>query len=98
MTGSKYLTTDIKNICTQDFAKSVLVALNRYPTATHVALFVNCNLDSSELGTNQCIVVGPNNTFQSVEDCIGRWLNDLPSQRQQFIRAITVEDFRKGIE
>ena len=50
--------------------------------ATHVVLFENQQLDSGQCGEQSAMPVGPNNTFKSVEDCKGKWLNDLPSQRQ----------------
>jgi hypothetical protein len=58
-------------------------ALRNFPDATAVVLFRNQNFDSSRFGAQSVIVVGPSNTFKSPEDCKGKWLFDLPSQRQQ---------------
>jgi len=55
-----------------------------------VVMFENVQLDSSALGRRTALVVGPGRTAKSVEACAGKWLNDLPSQRQYpqcFVRA-----------
>jgi len=57
-------------------------AFERYPDCEALVMFENQDFCSSEFGRRQCLVVGPSNTFKSVEDCKGKWLNDLPSQRQ----------------
>lgn len=57
-------------------------ALSLYPDALGIVLFRNMMMDSSSLGESSCVIVGPSNTFKSVEDCEGKWLKDLPSQRQ----------------
>lgn len=53
-----------------------------YPDAVAVVVFENVAFDSSEFGARSALPVGPSNTFKSVEFCEGKWLNDLPSQRQ----------------
>jgi len=68
--------------------------LRKFPTATHLVLFENPDLRSSELGSRTCAVVGPDNTFKSPQDCVGKWLNDLPSQRQYPVAWVTVGDVR----
>ena len=50
--------------------------------ATHVVLFRNLAFDSVEFGATTVVCVGPHCTYKKVEDAEGRWLNDLPSQRQ----------------
>lgn len=60
----------------------IKAAAKRYPNATAVVCFENLDMCSSELGHRSALVVGPDNTFTSVEDCRGKHLNDLPSQRQ----------------
>jgi hypothetical protein len=50
--------------------------------ATHVVCFENVAFDSSRFGDRSALCVGPNNTYKSPDDCEGKWLNDLPSQRQ----------------
>lgn len=60
----------------------IIEAIKRYPDAVAVVRFVNMDMSSSSLGQSSALVVGPSNTFKSIEDCKGKWLNDLPSQRQ----------------
>lgn len=50
--------------------------------ATHIVLFENLDMSSSSLGKRTALCVGPSCTFKSPEDCEGKHLNDLPSQRQ----------------
>lgn len=57
-------------------------AVLRYPDCEAVVCFMNEAMDSSSFGERQALVVGPSNTFKSVADCEGKWLKDLPSQRQ----------------
>lgn len=57
-------------------------ALERYPGAEGLVCFTNVAFDSSSFGKRTAIVVGPSNTFTSFKFCEGKWLNDLPSQRQ----------------
>ena len=50
--------------------------------ATAVVCFENLQLDSSCRGERTALVVGPNNTCKTPQDCADMHLNDLPSQRQ----------------
>jgi len=50
--------------------------------ATHLVLFENQDMCSSSLGARTVMCVGKNNTYKTIEECEGKWLNDLPSQRQ----------------
>ena len=51
--------------------------------ATHLVLFQNVAFDSSAFGRQSLLFVGgPDNTYKSVAETEGVWLNDLPSQRQ----------------
>lgn len=50
--------------------------------ATHLVLFENQQMDSSAFGARTVMCVGKNNTYKTVEECEGKWLKDLPSQRQ----------------
>ena len=50
--------------------------------AIAVVYFENQMFDSSAFGSRSALPVGPNNTYKTVEACEGKWLNDLPSQRQ----------------
>ena len=47
-----------------------------------LVLFENHDMSSSSFGDRSAIAVGPDLTYKSIEDCRGRHLNDLPSQRQ----------------
>lgn len=53
-----------------------------HPDAEAFVVFENLMLDSSACGERTAVVVGPSCTFKSVAWCEGKWLNDLPSQRQ----------------
>lgn len=50
--------------------------------ATHVVLFRNNDMWSSQLGSKTAMCVGPTCTCTTPEECEGKHLNDLPSQRQ----------------
>ena len=52
---------------------------------THIALARNRMMDSSSFGDTSLIVIGPGCACETPEDCEGRWLNDLPSERQYFV-------------
>lgn len=56
--------------------------MQRYPDAEAVVVFENVDFCSSQFGARSALPVGPSNTFKSVSDTEGKWLNDLPSQRQ----------------
>lgn len=58
--------------------------------ATHVVMARCEDLWSSQRGRKTAMVVGPNNTYKTPEDCEGRWINDLPSQRQYFVKYARV--------
>jgi hypothetical protein len=59
-----------------------VVALAHNPGITHLVFFENQALDSSHLGESSVVAIGPENTFKSLADIEGKWLHDLPSQRQ----------------
>ena len=50
--------------------------------ATHLVLFENQDMCSSQLGARTVVCVGPECTYKMPEQCEGKWLHDLPSQRQ----------------
>ena len=52
------------------------------PETTGLVVFENQQMDSSHFGDRSVMCVGPNRTYKTVEECEGRWLNDLPSQRK----------------
>lgn len=45
-------------------------------------VFENRQMDASSYGKRTAMIVGENCTYKTVEECEGKWLNDLPSQRQ----------------
>jgi hypothetical protein len=49
---------------------------------SHLVLFRNEQLDSSEVGRMTLCLVGPGCTYKSIAELEGKHLNDLPSQRQ----------------
>lgn len=59
--------------------------------ATHLALARCEDLWSSQLGRETVMTVGPDCTYKTPEDCAGKWLGDLPSQRQYFIKYAKVD-------
>lgn len=63
--------------------------------ATHVVLAENIDMCSSQFGKRTAMLVGPNNTYKTVEECEGKWLGDLPSVRQYFTKfAVVPNTFR----
>ena len=58
------------------------MSLEKYKDAVGIVVFENQCMDSSSLGSRSAVVVGPSNTYKTVDALVGRWLNDLPSQRQ----------------
>lgn len=55
------------------------IVLNR---AVAVVCFENPTMDSSAFGSRTALCVGPGCTYKTPEEVDGKWLNDLPSQRQ----------------
>ena len=53
--------------------------------ATELLWAENQQIDSSAFGARSCIMAGPTCTYKSHEECEGKWIKDLPSQRQYFI-------------
>ena len=53
--------------------------------ATHIVVAENLMMDSSSFGKRSALCIGPNCTYKTPADCDGKWLNDLPSQRQYFL-------------
>lgn len=58
---------------------------------THLVLFQCQQMDSSCFGSSTIIPIGPNNTYKTMEDVKGKWLHDLPSQRQYPVAFYHVE-------
>ena len=74
--------------------QDIINSVRKYPDAEAVVVFENVAFDSSQFGRRSALVVGPSNTFTSVEFCKGRWLYDLPSQRQYPQSFIPAADIR----
>lgn len=93
----------IEKVSWEDFIKrgelaspqAVKEALQHYPDAVGVVLFQNLMMDSSSFGDSSSVIVGPSNTFTSAEACEGKWLKDLPSQRQYPVAWVSKEDVLK---
>lgn len=66
--------------------------------ATHIVLAENNNMSSSAFGQKTVMVVGGTSSYR-LEECEGKWLNDLPSQRQYFTKYAStdgwIEDFNR---
>jgi hypothetical protein len=82
----------------EEFDESVREAICRAigkNDATHIVVAENAQLDASSSGAITAMAVGPTCTYKTVEECEGKWLHDLPSQRQYFTRyAVAPETFR----
>lgn len=52
------------------------------PGVEALVVFECQQMDSSSFGSRTALIVGAPFTYKSVEATEGRWLNDLPSQRQ----------------
>ncbi len=60
------------------------------PGVVGVVLFRNQDAWATEYGEASCLVVGPGKTYETIESCEGKWLNDQPSQRRYatcFVRS-----------
>jgi hypothetical protein len=79
-----------------DFGIAIRNGLRDHPRAVGVVYFENRQFDSSEFGAGSVIFVGADNTFKSVEDCEGKWINDLPSRRKYPQFWCSREDIFKG--
>lgn len=73
--------------------KALKVALSGFPDAQALVYFENQQMDASKFGEGKTLVVGPSNTFTSVQFCEGKWLNDLPSQRMHPVAYVEAKDF-----
>ncbi len=59
-----------------------VLALARNPGTTHLVFFENQMLGSSACGKSTVLAIGPSCTYKTLADVQGKWLYDLPSQRQ----------------
>ena len=69
---------------------AIRAAIANYPTATHLAKFVNQALDASACGQTTFVLVGPDCTYKTPDAVDGHWLNDLPSQRQYPVACVEI--------
>jgi len=67
--------------------------LKKKSDAIGIVLFENRMMDSTNYGRMTAMIIGPTNTFKSAEDCEGKFLNDLPSQRQYPVAWVPREEF-----
>jgi len=61
------------------------------PTATHIVVFQNLDMWSSQFGKVSAVAVGPGCTVESLEVAAKSHLGDLPSQRQYAVSYYVVE-------
>lgn len=76
---------------TGDFYRTNL-ARARSMGATHLVQAENLQMGSREFGKTAMVMVGPGLTYGSPEECRGRHLNDLPSQRMYFTKFSRIPD------
>jgi len=76
-----------------DFAVAFEEALQRKTDATGLVLFENLQMDSSSYGRMTAMLIGPTNTYKSVEDCEGKFLGELPSHRQYPVAWVPRKEF-----
>lgn len=57
-------------------------AMAKKTAATGLVLFRNMDFNSSNFGCQSLVAIGPTCTYKVIEECEGKHLNDLPSQRQ----------------
>jgi hypothetical protein len=62
--------------------KDRLWAFSQAEGVTHLVVFQNITLDSSRLGDETILAIGPAMTYKTLAEVEGRHLYDLPSQRQ----------------
>lgn len=58
----------------------------------YVVCFECLDMCSSHLGERTAMGVGPKNTYKTLEEVDGKWLHDLPSQRQYAHRYAKVPE------
>ena len=73
-----------------DTRPAIRMLATKKPAATHIALFENLQMDSSARGACTAVLVGPDNTFKTLEEIDGRHLGDMPSQRQYAVAAVAL--------
>ena len=69
-----------------------LIDAAQKPGTVALVAFENQAFDSSAFGARSALRVGDGCTYASVETTEGKWLNDLPSQRQYPVGFVLVSD------
>jgi hypothetical protein len=59
-----------------------LRALAEKPGTSHLVVFENQMLDSSQAGARSALRIGPACTTKTLDEAAGGWLGDLPSERK----------------
>ena len=60
------------------------------PGVSGVCYFENQQMDSPQFGSGQALIFGPSCTYKTLGELDGKWLNDLPSQRQYPVEAYVI--------
>lgn len=83
MTDIREITWDqLLSMFSENAHAALVDAMKRWPTAIGMIVFENLDMGSSSLGERSAMPYGPDNTIKTLDDVKGKWLNDLPSQRQ----------------
>lgn len=64
------------------------------PGTEAIVVFENLQMDSSRLGMRTAVPIGEPWTWKKLSDVVGRWLYDLPSQRQYPVAYAKADDFK----
>jgi len=73
------------------FDPEVHAAIRRLARGAHfLVVYENVDLCSSRLGDRTCVKVGPGCGFSTLEQALGSWLGDLPSERQYPVAYLEV--------
>jgi len=64
---------------------------------THIVQYRNITLDSSQLGTESHLMVGPELTYKAIDDLGNSPIGDVPSRFQHPQGFITHQEFMDGV-
>lgn len=73
---------------------ALMSTMNLYPDAESFVVFENHDMWSSQMGARTAMICGPSNTYKSWRDTEGKWLGDLPSQRQYAYEYCLISDLK----
>lgn len=74
--------------------RPAILARAAWPGITHLVMF-ECQLfDSSSFGNRTMLPIGPGRTFETLEAVQGKWLKDLPSQREYAVAHCPAGEFK----